>query len=198
MWRIPAGLSIIAALSTYFSGFSLLLHTAESNAPSTQMSMDELKELETHFVAPDSIVPQFDSSQLKAGQHVKIITGIQPETFPQAIEMILFSGIAGTVKEVSADRVVLQDVVMISAKPTQHGVPVASKVPYFGRRFKNTGVRREVTPVPGEVTIELSEIIDAKELTDAAFEDVRKHGVERIGVDFDFNAAEGGSAISQQ
>ena len=154
------------------------------------MSMDELGELETHFAAPDDIVRQFDPSRLKAGQHVQIVTGVPPETLPQAI-LSLLSGIAGTVKEVSADRVILLDVVIISARPTQHTVPIAGKVPYFGRLFKNSsGDRREVTPVPGEVAIELSEILHARELTDTAFEQVKQYDAERIGVDFDF-AAEG-------
>lgn len=198
MRRRPSSVSIIAALSTCLAGCSLLLHPAASATRTTQMSMVELEELKTHFAAPDDIVPQFDPSQLKAGQHIQIVTGVPPETLPQEI-LSLLSGIAGTVKEVSADRVVLQDVVMISTRPTQHAVPIAGKLPYFGRLFKNSsGVRREVTPVPGEVAIELSEILHAKELTNTAFEQVRKYGVERIGVDFDFNIAEDGAVISQQ
>ena len=190
MWRRPSSVSIIAALSTCLAGCSLLLHPAASATRSTQMSMDELGELETHFAAPDDIVRQFDPSRLKAGHHVQIVTGVPPETLPQEI-LSLLSGIAGTVKEVFADRVILVDVVVISARPTQHAVPIAGKLPYFGRLFKNAPVvRREVTPVPGEVAIELSEIRHAKELTDTAFEQVKQYGAERIGVDFDF-AAEG-------
>lgn len=181
MWRRPAGLSILTVLSTWFAGCSLV------NPPDTQMSMDELKELEAHFVDSGGIAITPDPSQLKAGQHVKILMGNPPETLSQEIRL-LTSGIAGTVKEVSADRVVLQDVVMISSKPTQQGIPIVSKLPFSGRLFTNTGVRREVTPVPGEVTIELSKILEAKVLTDTAFEDVRKYGAERIGVDFDFSA----------
>ena len=187
MWRILTGLSFVAAISTYFAGCSLLLHPAESNAPSTQINMYVREESETASVPPDFMMSHLDLSQLKAGQHVQIWTGSPPEDFLEEI-LCLFSGIAGTVKEVSADRVVPQDVVMISAKPTQHGVPVASKVPYFGRLFKNTGVRREVTPVPGEVAIELSEILDAKVLSCKLFAPALKYGAERIGVDFDYSA----------
>jgi len=156
------------------------------------------EESEAISFAPEFVVSQLDLSQAKAGQHVQIWTGSLPEDSLQEL-LCPFSGIAGTVKEISSDRVVLQDVVMISARPTQHGVPIAGKLPYFGRLFKNSsGVRREVTPVPGEVAIELSEILYAKELTNTAFEQVRKYGVERIGVDFDFNIAEDGAVISQQ
>jgi hypothetical protein len=157
-----------------------------------------MEESGTNFIAPDSIVAHLDLSQIKAGQHLQIWTGSLPEDFLQEV-LDLFSGIVGTVKEVSADRVILVDVVVISAKPTQHAVPIAGKLPYFGRLFKNAPVvRREVTPVPGEVAIELSEILHAKELTDTGFADVRKYGFERIGVDFDYNIAEDQAAISHQ
>ena len=100
-------------------------------------------------------------------------------------------------KEISDDRVVLQDVVMIKGRRTQQAVPFVGKVPYFGRRFKNTGVAREGTSVPGEVAIELGEILHTQELTDPAFEGIQKHGVERIGVDFDFNVEDGQTVMRQ-
>ncbi len=198
MWRILSGLTFFTAVLICFDGCSLVQPTDSDVPPeqSTQMSMEVLKEIETHFVESSGIAPTPDPSQLKAGQHVKILTGNPPETLSKEIRL-LTSGIAGTVKEVSADRVVLQDVVMISSRTTQQVRPIVSKVPFSGRFFANTGVLPEVTPVPGEVAIELSEILEAKVLTDTAFEQVRTYGVERLGVDFDF-AAEGGAATSQQ
>lgn len=160
--------------------------------------MDELREIESLLVEGDATVPKFDPQQLKMGQHVQIIAGSSPETLDQEV-LILTSRIAGTVKEVSDDHVVLQDVVMIKEGRTQNAVPVfRSKVPYFRRFFKNTSVGREVTSVPGEVAIELSEILHARELTDSGFEEVREYGHERIGVDYDFNAIDDQPATTQR
>ncbi len=199
MWRSLIGLSLLASMTIFIAGCSLVqpLESKVQSEPARQMSMDQLKEIESFFVECETSVPTLDPKELKAGQHIQIIAGSSPNTLNQEV-LLLTSRIAGTVKEVSADRVILQDVVMIKEGRTQHAVPVVSKVPYFNRRFKSTGVRREVTPVPGEVAIELSEILHAKELTDSGFEEVREYGVERIGVDFDFNVAEGRPAITPQ
>ena len=165
--------------------------------PPTQMSMDELREIESVVFRGDPMVPTLDPKQLQVAQHVQIMTGIPSEDFQQEIEA-LTSRIAGTVKEITADHVVLQDVVMISQKQTQRAVPVVGKVPYFNQFFKNTAIGRELTPVPGDVTIELSKILHAKELTDSGFAEVRESGVERIGVDFDFNGEDGGRPMWNQ
>lgn len=191
------GLAFWATLALWTSGCSLV-QPAELNAlpePSRQMSMDELREIESFLVWGETSGPPLDPKQLKVGQHVQVIAGGSPKTLDQEVQF-LTSRIAGTVKEISDDRVVLQDVVMIKQVRSQQAVPVVSKVPYLSRLFKNTGVGREVTAVPGEVTIELSEILHAKELTDSGFAEVREFGVERIGVDF--NVEDGRPVMAQQ
>lgn len=200
MWRNLTALSLIAAVSTCFAGCSLVqpaeLNVRHELTPQTRLEF--VKDAEAFLVECETSVPTLDPKQLKVGQHIQILTGGVPVTdFPEFIA--LPTKVAGTVKVISNGRVVLQDVVMINDRRTQQAVPIVSKVPYVSRLFKNTGVGREVASVPGEVAIELSEILHAKALTDAEFEDIQKYGVERIGVDFDVKATDdGGVAITQQ
>ncbi len=106
---------------------------------------------------------------------------------------------AGTVKANDGERLVLQDVVLINEARSQTGVPVLSEVPYFSRLFKNTGVARQGVSIPGEMALERSKILHACELTDDNFKNIRQNGGdERIGVDFDFNIADGLEAKSHQ
>ncbi len=105
---------------------------------------------------------------------------------------------AGTVKANDGDRLVLQDVVMINIVKL-NGTPMVSKVPYFNRLFKNTGVGRKGVSIPGEVALERSKILHACQLTDDNFKAIRQNGgYERIGVDIDFNVADGEDATPQQ
>ncbi|MBC7965636.1 MAG: hypothetical protein H7Z17_06880, partial [Fuerstia sp.] len=104
--------------------------------------------------------------------------------------MTISRSFAGTVKANDGDRLVLQDVVLINEGRSQTGVPVVSRVPYFSRLFKNTSVARQGVSIPGEVALERSKILHACELTDDNFRSIRQNsGDERIGIDFDFNAA---------
>ena len=104
---------------------------------------------------------------------------------------------AGTVKANDGERLVLQDVVLINEGRSQTGVPIVNKVPYFSRCFKNTSVARQGISIPGEMALERSKILHACELTDDNFKNIRQNsGDERIGVDFDFNIADGEDAKS--
>ncbi len=97
--------------------------------------------------------------------------------------------IAGTVKAVDDDHVVLQDVVMITEHRKQSGTPIFNKVPYASRLFRRTGIARVGKRVPGDVTIEKSRILNAVELTQEEFSNLPiEAGFERLGVDFADNA----------
>ena len=101
--------------------------------------------------------------------------------------------------QLDVDRVILQDVVMMSESRSSSGVPIVSHLPYVSRLFKNNGVARVTTHIPGEVTIELSEIICVSEVTDVDFDAVQNNGCyERIGVDFDLNVVDGLPAKTPQ
>lgn len=199
MWRSHTALSFIAALSTYFAGCSLVqpteLNVGQELTPQTRLQ--HVKDAEAFLIECETSLPTLDPKLLKAGQHIQILTGGTPVTdFPEFI--VLPTKVAGSVKEVGPDRVVLQEVVMVNESRTQQGVPIVSKVPYVSRLFKNTGVGRVSTAIPGELTIELSRILHACELTEVEFEAMQKNGEsERIGVDFDFNIENGRSAITR-
>ena len=161
--------------------------------------MEVLKGMEVFLADSQGRIPKLDPKQLKAGQHVQILTGGVPDTHVPEI-MIHSTMIAGTVKVMDGDRVVLQDVVLINEARSQNAVPIVSKVPYVSRRFKSTGPpRRQGISIPGEIALERSKILHACELTGDNFKTIRQNGgEERIGVDFDLNVADGEETILQQ
>ena len=160
--------------------------------------------LDVFLVNEQGRLPKIDPQELKPGQHVRLITGERPNCDDPDIlgEVLTISrsrSFAGTVKTNDGDRLVLQDVVMINEARKQTGVPIVSKVPYVSRLFKSTGVGRKHVSIPGEVALERSKILHACELTDDSFKTIRQNGgEERIGVDFDFNVADGDDVTPQQ
>ena len=193
MWQQFCGLMFSATVAIFAAGCSLVQPVESKVQPerARQMSMAQLKEMESFFVKCETSLPTLDPKQLKAGQHIQVLTGGMPDNeFPDSVA--LPTRVAGTVKVVTADHVVLQDVMMIREGRSQNGVPVVSKVPYFSRYFKNTGVGRASTAVPGELAIELSSILHAGELSEFEFDAMQKNRQpQRIGVDFDFNVEDG-------
>ena len=200
MWRNLTGLSLMAVVSIFVAGCSLV-QRAESSAiaeyqPQTGITPMPVLEMSLHDAKGQ--LPKLDPHQMKTGQHVMMLAGGRPDSFLDEVSM-LTKPIVGTVKQFDGDRVVLQDVVMISESRSSSGVPIVNHVPYFNRFFKNTGVARTITPIPGEVTIELSKIHCVSELMEDRFLAAQKNGgYERIGVDFDFNVVDGEPAITQQ
>ncbi|HQZ66766.1 MAG TPA: hypothetical protein PLY87_16855 [Planctomycetaceae bacterium] len=156
------------------------------NEPPPKLDMRELNQIEAHFFHEGVAMGELDPQQLQPGQHVEILSGSTPKDSGDPI-LIHKTIMAGTVKEVVGDQIVLSDVVLVNEARKQQGVPIVNKVPYFSRRFKNTGIARSGTHIPGEVTIEKSKILEAHELTKEALASLSgTGGYERIGVDFDF------------
>ena len=194
---------VVAVLTTCFAGCSLLQppDTAVSTEDRLQPFGQEVGYMEVFIVNEQGRMPKIDPGELKPGQHVRLITGegCDNPDFLDEVSMMSRS-FAGTVKsnDGNGNRLVLQDVVMINEARSQTGVPVISKVPYVSRLFKNTGVGRQGISIPGEVALERSGILYACQLTDDKFKTIRQNGgEERIGVDFDFNVADGGDATLQ-
>lgn len=183
------GLAFWATVAMWTSGCSLVQPAESKVQPEAarQMSMDELREIESFFVTGETSASALNPKQLNVGQHVQIvISGGSDNEFPYSVAAP--TKVAGTVKEVNADHVVLQDLMMVKTGRSQQGVPVVNKMPYFSRRFKNTSVGRVSTAVPGALTIELSSILHASEVSDVEFEAMQKNAQpERIGVDYDFD-----------
>ena len=201
MWKKPVSRAFVAVLTTCVAGCSLL-QTEESNVeaePRQQTSMEVLKDVEVFLRDSQGRMQKLDPKQLKAGQHIQILTGGVPNTHVPEI-MMHATMIAGTVKLMDGDRVVLQDVVMIKESRSKPNSSFGSRIPYVSRWGRSTGIGRVSTAVPGEVAIKLSEILNASELTDVEFDAVRKNGggFERIGVDFDFNVADDLEATPHQ
>ena len=222
MWQKLVGASLIAILTTSVAGCSLVQSeksnvqtdpgfgcrelwqpAEESNAQTKrarQPGVQPVATLDFFLVNEQGRMPKIDPQDLKPGQHVQLLTGENLSgDFLDEVEMFTRS-FAGTVKANDGDRLVLQDFVMIQEARSQSGVPIfRSKLPYFNRFFKNTSVGRKGVSIPGEVALERSKILHACELTDDSFQTMRQNGgYERIGVDFDFNVADGEDATPQQ
>ena len=205
MWQHVGGLSLLAFLASCGSGCSLVQppDSVVSTEDRPQLGVQPVATLDVFLFNEQGPLPKIDPQELKPGQHVRLITGETPNCDERDIgeEVLMFSrSFAGTVKANDGDRLVLQDVVMINEGRSQTGVPIfRSKLPYFNRFFKNTSVARQGISIPGEVALERSKILHACELTDDSFKTIRQNGgEERIGVDFDFNVADGDDVTPQQ
>jgi hypothetical protein len=188
MWPRSVSLPIWTTIAMSMVGCSLIAFPVAKHPPQTRsmMSMQDLADLEECFIGSQdsTTVPKPDLESIRVGQHLQILGSRKPTAqFPDLMASVF--KVAGTVKQMGTDGVVLQDAVIISHESTVTGTSVVSKVPHFGRLFSNTGTRRSVTAVPGEVLIECASILAARELTAEAFESVREHGEIRIGVDYD-------------
>ena len=202
MWQKLVGASWTAVLTTCVAGCSLVepaAQTVSSAVDRPQPSAQPVATLDVFLVNEQGRLPKMDPKELKPGQHVQLLTGENLSgDFLDEVEMCTRS-FAGTVKANDGDRLVLQDFVMIHEARSQTGIPILSKVPYVSRLFKNTGVARQGISIPGEVAFERSKILHASELSDDRFQTMRQNGgYERIGVDLDFNVADGGDATSPQ
>ena len=189
MWRRFTSLSFIAILSICCSGCTLVQPTESKVQPelSRQMSMDELREIESFFVMGETSVPTLDPMQLQVGQHVQImISGGSDNEFPNSVAAP--TKVAGTVKEVNADHVVLQDLLMVKESRLKPSSSFTTKIPYVSRWGRNSGVGRVSTAVPGELTIEMSSILHSSKLSEVEFDAMQKNAQsQRIGVDYDFD-----------
>ena len=150
-----------------------------------ELNMRDLNQIEAHFFHEGVAMGELDPQQLQPGQHVEIMSGSIPKDSGNPV-LIHKTIMAGTVKKVVGDQIVLSDAVLVTEVRLQ-GTPIVNKVPYFSRLFKNTGIARSGTHIPGDVTIEKSKILDVHELTKEGLTSLSgTGGYERIGVDFDF------------
>ncbi len=190
MWQMLVAEFGFALLSMSVTGCALVQTDPDKNLHKEQppeMGMHELNQIEAHFFHVGVAMGELDPQQLQPGQHVEILSGSMPHDAGDAL--VLHSTVmAGTVKEIVGDRIVLSDVVLVTETRREQGVPIVNKIPYFSRLFKNTGVARSSTHIPGDVTIEKSKILEAHELTKEGLASLSgTGGYERIGVDFDFD-----------
>jgi hypothetical protein len=142
-----------------------------------------------------------DANDLKPGQHVQLVTTISGderqsphlvnEPGQPYLELQRTTLIAGTIRSVDQQELVLTDVVTVSTR--NMAVPkFSSKLPYLGRLYKNSNsMTPSTSAVPGEVRLNQASILDAAEISDSDWVMYQRGSVtERIGVDFDFNIAD--------
>ena len=170
------------------SGCSMLapsthLYWQTLQAPSEDPDFDQL-----HRSNFDRDAKQLSPEGLKAGLQVQLLMverqiekkGQSPEAHFKMTQYL------GTVESVNAQTVVLKDAIQIIEGGATRGVPIVSKVPYFSRMFRSTGVGRESRKMPDDVTIPRNKIGGAFELSASGAETLMfLQQVERIGVDYE-------------
>ena len=193
MWRTFVVVALISLVTTSINGCAMIQpgaepdrHDASKSSPDQQV-LNNL-EAEVFLLASTGSREKLDLQQLNPGQHVQLITGSK-RSASSGDALILDSAVmAGTVKELVGDSVVLSDLILFNEYRSTTSTPILRKVPYLSRLFQNTFVARTRTPIPGEITIEKSEILHANDLTEAEFLAFPKTGGhERIGIDLDFD-----------
>lgn len=156
--------------------------TMSSDAGSEPVHADvaTLHRIERGVQVIDPSGSQIELKDLQAGQQVRLVTSAStPEEMKNGGSLNMTEYV-GTIDSVDADNIVLKDASLVTNATVQRGTPIVSRVPYISRMFKNTSIARDVQPLPHGVTVPRSKIIVALR-PETQF-------VERIGVDFDYNA----------
>ncbi|MBS0206797.1 MAG: hypothetical protein JSS49_28315 [Planctomycetes bacterium] len=96
--------------------------------------------------------------------------------------------IAGRVASIDETTIVLADAVRFHPQEFHsHDTGMVSKLPYLNRLFKNSGVRVDAVPLPGEIRIPKVAVRGLSVIDPESWPSYRQDGFERIGLDFDFN-----------
>ena len=184
----PFGLVVLITCSSGCSLFQPLAHQDAQSNDRPQSTRADVNRLETSPFDEQDEQRTLETDQLKPGQHVQLITGenlsgSHPDPTSAGTALL----IAGTVKSIDGGRVVLHHAAVLDSDSTVRGATVINKLPYISRVVKNTGAFLRGTPIPGEVTIERSEILRASEITEEWLQSIRNSSgdFERIAVDFD-------------
>lgn len=184
---IPAGCSMLVSTSSGRPGAPILeIHDSSQSVE----VVHRLDAGETPATA------SLEISELKPGQHVRLVTIVSSdvpsggEFSTESCDACVMSHrttvIAGTIRSVDQEGLVLTDVVALSNRNV--AVPMISKVPYLSRLYKNSyDLVISSSAVPGEVRLNRRAILHIAEIGNADWAMYQQgHVVERIGVDFDF------------
>jgi len=148
--------------------------------------MEDLREIEGHFQQPNfspSLI-----AKLKPGQHVCLLTHSIVSRTPNSVRRSI-EQVAGTIVSVDEDVLVLKNAVKLTEGRTMTGTPIASKIPYVSRLFKNSGVGRTTISIPGEVSIVRTKIQGIGNLTADDLAGLHQTSDSmKMGVDFDYQA----------
>jgi hypothetical protein len=198
----PLRLSIAGILFAIPAGCSALV-SASSDSPADHFHRPSESVAVMHRIDPIDVsgITPLEMNELKPGQHVQLVTTISGDQRPFSqfvnepgqpyMEVQRITLIAGTIKSADQQELVLSDVVTVSDRNV--ATPkFSSKLPYVGRLYKNSNsMARSTNAVPGEVRLNRASILDAAEISDSDWGMYQGGSVtERIGVDFDFKAAD--------
>ncbi len=156
--------------------------TMSSSSPDDAVlfDMETLHRIESGFQVIDQSALEIQLKDLQAGQQVRLVTSASTLAEMKDGGSVETTEYFGTIDAIDADNIVLKDASLVTIAKVVRATPIVSRVPYFSRMFKNTSRAKETHPLPHGVTVPRSKVIVALG-TGSEF-------VERIGVDFDFNA----------
>lgn len=207
MRRIYLTIGILAtAFTVYLSGClvspSASLGSA-GNPGQRQLGMVTLETLEQSFSCDMNEQSRSVPMLFEPGRHVWIMTHAGPggktpvepvaEGRDQADEP--YSMIAGTIQTDADDRITLKDTVLVREHWAQTAEPMVSNWPFVGRLFKSTGATVTCTcmEIPGNVMIQRSSVIFAKEMTANEFDSFRQNpGTEMLLAELHFFFSQNG------
>ncbi len=177
-------LASISATLLVISGCAGLASTGtmSSSSPDEAVVADMamLHRIESNFYVMDPSDLQIELKDLQAGQQVRLVTSASTVAEMKNGGNTRTTEYVGTIGAIDADNIVLKDASSLVTSAVMRGTPILSRVPYVSRMFRNSGVGRDVQPLPYGVTVPRSKVIMALE-ADSEF-------TKRIGVDFDYNA----------
>lgn len=151
-----------------------------SQGEAVYVDMATLHRIESGFQVIDPSGSQVELNDLQAGHQIRLVTSaLTPEEMKNGGSLNMTEYV-GTIDSINADNVVLRNASLVTNATVQRETPIVSRVPYISRMFKNTSIARDVQPLPHGVMVPRSKIIVALR-PETQF-------VERIGVDFDYNA----------
>lgn len=134
----------------------------------------------------DPDAEQMSHDDFRPGKEVQVITVDRRVSKKWGYEEIsrTMTLYIGTVESVDGDRIVLKDVVRMVEGRTDSGVPMLQSVPYLSRTFRNSGVGRTSSRMPGNVTILREKIGGAFELSPSGIDKLvrLRKGEEADGV----------------
>ena len=177
------GLMVVVGLS----GCQMLTpQTALNVVESDDVEPFETLPIAPHLFSPDGEYHSVDVSELQPGQKVQVLMG-EPEESPLQWK-VSDDIMAGTVQEITADSLVLGDIVQVTYAVSEQDPPMLRHVPYVSRLFKNTAIGATAAHIPGTIHLPRKDVLSASVLTEQAYQSLWNGETPRIGIDFDFVA----------
>ena len=156
--------------------------TMSSSSPDEAVHCDmaTLHRIESGFHVIDPSASQIQLKDLQAGQQVRLVTSASTVAELNVGGSLDTTEYVGTIDAIDDNNILLKDASLVTDAIVVQTPPILGQVPYISRLFTYTSRAKETHPLSHLVTIPRSKVIVALS-TDSEL-------VERMGVDFDFNA----------